>query len=122
MEDHEADRLGLGRTGEDAAVRHLEKSRYTILDRGFRMLRGEIDIVARDGPTLVFIEVKTRRGTGFGPPAEAVTAAKQRQVRRIAQAYLARRRLESSPCRFDVISILIEEDGSLRLEHLKDAF
>ena len=93
MEDHETDRLRLGRSGEEAAVRYLEKRRYTIVERGFRMLRGEIDIIARDGPTIVFVEVKTRRGLGFGPPAASVTPAKQRQIRRIAQAYLARRGL-----------------------------
>ena len=122
MEDHETDRLRLGRSGEDAAVRYLEKRRYKIIERGFRMLRGEIDIIARDGPTIVFIEVKTRRGLGFGPPAAAVTPAKQRQIRRIAQAYLHRRGFGRSFCRFDVISILAEADGALRFEHLKDAF
>jgi len=93
-----------------------------ILDRRFRILRGEIDIIARDGRTIVFIEVKTRRGTGFGPPAASVTESKRRQIRRLAQAYLSGRRLDRAECRFDVISILVEEDDSLRLEHLRDAF
>jgi putative endonuclease len=122
MENHEADRLSLGRSGEDAAVRYLKKHRYTIVERGFRMLRGEIDIVARDGPTIVFVEVKTRRGLGFGPPAASVTPAKQRQIRRIAQAYLARRGRAAEYCRFDVISLVVDGDGSVRLEHVRDAF
>lgn len=122
MEDHETDRIGLGRAGEELAVRHLEKKRYTIVERGFRMLRGEIDIIARDGPTLVFLEVKTRRGLGFGPPEASVTASKRRQIRRIAQAYLARRGSAAELCRFDVIAIVVGEDGSFRLEHVKDAF
>ena len=122
MEDREETRLSLGRRGEDAAVRYLEKRRYAIIERGFRMLRGEIDIVARDGPTIVFVEVKTRRGGDFGPPSASVTAAKRRQIRRIAQAYLHRRGFGGAFCRFDVISIRAEKGGTLRIEHLKDAF
>ena len=122
MEVRQTDRLDLGRRGEDAAVRQLEKQRWKILDRGVRLLRGEIDIVARDGPTIVFVEVKTRRGFGFGPPAAAVTAAKRRQIRRIAQFYLVRHGLGTDFCRFDVISVHAGEDGSLRLEHVKNAF
>ncbi len=122
MEDREDDRLNLGRSGEEAAVRYLEKRRYEILDRGVRLLRGEIDIVARDGPTVVFVEVKTRRGQGYGPPAEAVTAAKRRQIRRIAQLYLMLKRRTAEFCRFDVISVLVDEEKQVRIEHLKDAF
>ena len=122
MEDRESDRLDLGRSGERAAARYLGKRRYEILDRGVRLLRGEIDIVARDGPTIVFIEVKTRRGEGYGPPGEAVTAAKRRQIRRIAQLYLMKKGLTSNFCRFDVISILVDDEERIRIEHLKDAF
>jgi putative endonuclease len=122
VEDHKTDRLSLGRSGEDIAVRHLRKHHYEILDRGVRLLRGEIDIVVRDGRTVVFVEVKTRRGLGYGPPAASVTAEKRRQIRRIAQYYLARRGLGAEFCRFDVISVLIDEDGSVRIEHVKDAF
>ncbi len=122
MEIPETDRLSLGRRGEEAAARHLQKLRYKILDRSVRLLRGEIDIVARDGPTLVFVEVKTRRGLGFGSPAAAVTGAKRFQIRRIAQLYLAKRGLRNQFCRFDVISVLEDEDGGVRIEHLKDAF
>lgn len=122
MEGHKADRLGLGRSGEDAAVRYLEKRRCTIVARRFRMLRGEIDIVARDGPTIVFVEVKTRRGRDYGPPSASVTARKQRQIRRIAQAFLHRHGMTSEFCRFDVISIVADGDRPFRIEHLKGAF
>jgi len=122
MEVHEDGRIGLGRSGEDAAVRYLEKRRYEILDRRYRWRRGEIDIVARDGRTVVFVEVKTRRGIGFGPPSASVTAAKRRQIRRIAQGYLARRGLGAEFCRFDVVSVLVEDDGTVRIEHVKNAF
>jgi len=122
VEDYEETRITLGRSGEDVAARHLQRNRYTILDRSFRMLRGEIDIVARDGATVVFIEVKTRRGLGYGPPAASVTAAKRRQIRRIAQCYLNRKGLGGAFCRFDVVSILIEDDDFVRLEHVKNAF
>jgi putative endonuclease len=122
MEVHKDNRISLGRSGEDAAVRYLKKKRYEILDRGFRWLRGELDIIARDGRTVVFIEVKTRRGLGFGPPSASVTAAKRRQVRRIAECYLARKGFGREFCRFDVISVLAEGDGTARVEHLKNAF
>jgi putative endonuclease len=122
VEDHQTDRIGLGRNGEDIAVRYLERRRWTVLERGFRMLRGEIDIIARDKGTLVFVEVKTRRGLGFGPPAAAVTPSKQSRIRRIAQAYLSRKGLAGVVCRFDVIAIIVDADGAVHLDHLKDAF
>jgi putative endonuclease len=122
VEDHQADRIGLGRSGEEIAVRYLQHRRWIVLERGFRMLRGEIDIIARDKGTLVFLEVKTRRGLGFGPPAAAVTPFKQRQIRRIAQAYLSRKGLAGAYCRFDVIALVVDGEGSVRLEHVKDAF
>lgn len=114
----------LGRSGEDLACDHLQRLGYEIVARGFRLFRGEIDIIAREGPTLVFIEVKTRADESFGRPEESVTAGKQRQVRRIALGYLHMTGTPSdSPCRFDVISIIVPKDGSgMRLEHFRDAF
>lgn len=123
MEDREDLRRKLGRRGEDAAVRHLQKLGYRILGRGVRLLRGEIDVIARgrDG-SLVFVEVKTRAGPECGPPEEAVTSAKRDQLRRIAQAYLCRHRLEDAPCRFDVIAVSIPGEGRIVLTHIEDAF
>lgn len=123
MEDREDPRRKLGRRGEDAAVRHLQKLGYRILGRGVRLLRGEIDVIARgrDG-TLVFVEVKTRAGRGCGPPEEAVNFAKRGQLRRIAQAYLCRHGGENVPCRFDVIAVSIPAEGRPVLTHFEDAF
>ena len=95
----------LGRIGEDLAVEHLEAQGYAILERRYRTDRGEIDIVAQDGETIVFVEVKARESREFGSAAEAVTRQKQRQVVSMAVEYLARHRLNCCPCRFDVVAI-----------------
>jgi putative endonuclease len=100
----------------------LLRKKYTIVETGFRMFRGEIDIVARDGPTLVFVEVKTRTSALYGRPEEAVTPQKQRQIRKVALGYLFQRRLGEVKCRFDVISILKQEDGPASIRHFENAF
>jgi putative endonuclease len=112
----------LGRTGEEIACRRLRERGYEIVERGFRWSRGEIDIVARDGGTLVFVEVKTRADESHGRPEESVTPGKQRQLRRIAQAYLVAHPAPGVDCRFDVIAILFRSDQDYRLEHFVDAF
>lgn len=114
----------LGRTGEEAATAYLMKNNYRIVATGFRMFRGEIDIIAYDGATLVFLEVKTRSVEVFGFPEEAVTPAKQGQVRRIAEAYLMKNRIVESltPCRFDVLSLVPDDDDGFRIRHIKNAF
>jgi putative endonuclease len=123
LEDHQDRRLSLGRFGENAAVAYLERNGYRILARGFRFLRGEIDIIARDGGTIVFLEVKTRAGAGFGPPEESVTASKQRRIRRMAEGFLMKGRIRpDTPCRFDVISLRVGDDGVPEVRHIKDAF
>jgi len=93
-----------------------------IVARGFRYRGGEIDLIARDGAELVFVEVKTRTSGEFGSPAEAVTRAKRRKLLLAASSFLQSRGIMQHPCRFDVISILLASDGSSRLEHLQDAF
>lgn len=112
----------LGRLGEDMALEYLKKKNYRIIDTGFRIHRGEIDIIARDGGTLVFIEVKTRNSAAFGRPEESVTPAKQRQVRRLAQGYLMSRGLGDADCRFDVIAVRRADDGGYEIEHFRNAF
>lgn len=118
-----------GRSGEDRAAAYLEALGYRILDRNYRFEGTEVDIVAFEpaqdyerGGELVFVEVKTRRGTGFGPPEEAISDAKKRSLMKGAEAYLHERRLDGSPCRFDVIGILDSGRGEPEIEHLKDAF
>jgi len=114
--------LALGRSGEDIACRYLQGQGFEILERGFRLFRGEIDIVAREGATLVFVEVKARADESHGRPEEAVTPAKQRQIRRIARGYLMTHPAPDVDCRFDVIAILFRGPDDFRLEHFVDAF
>jgi putative endonuclease len=112
----------LGRSGEEIACRYLQGKNYEILARGFRMFRGEIDIVARDGGTLVFVEVKARADESHGRPEESVTPGKQRQIRKIAQGYLLEHPSPGVDCRFDVVAILFRGPDDFRLEHFIDAF
>jgi putative endonuclease len=95
----------LGKSGEDVACDELRRRGYAILDRRYRTRFGEIDIIARDGDTTVFVEVKTRLSGDFGDGAEAVTAWKQRRIARMAVDYASRHRLHDSPCRFDVVTV-----------------
>lgn len=118
----------VGRFGEDAAARHLAEAGLSILERNWRAspgtdgLRGELDIVARDADALVIVEVKTRSGTGFGAPAESVTADKARRIRRLAAAWLAAHPNGAyASVRFDVVSVLRGRQGML-VEHLRGAF
>jgi putative endonuclease len=114
-------RIILGKTGEDLACGELERRGYVILARRYRTRVGEIDIIARDGPTTVFVEVKAREGRAFGDAAEAVTALKRRRLSQIALDYLMRHRLANSPCRFDVVSIHFDE-GRPAVEIIQNAF
>lgn len=122
MEDRQDGRRQLGRRGEREAARYLEARGFRIVACGYRALRGEIDLIAWDGETLVFVEVRTRTGPECGSPEESVTPAKQRQVRRIAEAFLYEAGLGTPYCRFDVVAVDVEPDDSLTLRHIPDAF
>jgi len=98
-------RIALGKTGEDLACQELTRRGYAILARRYRRRRGEIDIIARDGPTLVFVEVKAREGHAFGEAADAVTRFKRHRITELALDYVMRHHLTDCPCRFDVVSI-----------------
>jgi putative endonuclease len=98
-------RVALGKTGEDLACRELERRGYAILARRYRQRVGELDIIAKDGATLVFVEVKARDGHEFGEAAEAVTPYKRRRITRLAIDYMMRNHITDCPCRFDVVSI-----------------
>ena len=100
-------RQELGKRGEELAVARLEREGYAILERRYRTRCGEIDIVADDGGTLVFVEVKARADAEFGTAAEAITPAKRRRVVRMAQDYLIRRGVADRPCRFDVVAVML---------------
>lgn len=112
----------VGRFGEDTAVRHLEASGLEILDRNWRCRDGEIDIVARDCDFLVFCEVKTRSGSGFGVPAEAVDHAKVKRIRRLAARWLVDRRPPHAELRFDVVSVRRSRSAPPVVEHIRGAF
>lgn len=115
-------REDLGRRGEDAAARHLEANGYRILHRRWRARCGEIDLVALDGETLVFVEVKARSGTAAGLPGEAVGPLKQRRLARVADVYLLGHEGEERECRFDVVEVFGGGRGALRVRLIKDAF
>jgi putative endonuclease len=116
------DRITLGKQAEDLACRELRRRGYEILARGYRTRMGEIDIVARDGTTVVFVEVKARRSNRCGAPAEAVTRWKQARIARLALDYLLRRGWLDRPCRFDVVGVLLPEKEAASVEIVTNAF
>jgi putative endonuclease len=115
------ERLSLGRWGEAEAARYLRRLGMKILERNMRTPVGEIDLIARQGRTLVFVEVKTRRSDAFGTPQEAVGPFKQRQILRAAQWYLGDGRGRGLQPRFDVVAVRPGPQGAV-VEHIPDAF
>ena len=114
--------LLLGDKGERLAVRYLKKQGYRIVARKSRSRIGEIDVVAVDGDCIVFVEVKTRSSHVAGQPVEAVTAAKQHQLTRVALAWLKSRGLLEHRARFDVIAITWREGRDPEIQHFRNAF
>ena len=112
----------LGRRGEDLAARYLEQQGLVVLSRNWRCRFGELDVVATDADRLVVVEVKTRSGTRFGEPAEAVTRRKQARIRRVANAWLAAHHVRWCEVRFDVLSIVAEPGRPVSLQHYRAAF
>jgi putative endonuclease len=110
-----------GRDGEEAACRYLEAQGFRILERNWRCRAGEVDVVARDGPATVFVEVKDRGDASRGEGHEAVTWRKRRRIVSAARLYAASRGLSETPLRFDVVSI-DRSDGAPRIRHDRDAF
>jgi putative endonuclease len=115
------DRQSFGKMGEDLACGELERRGYVILARRYRTRHGEIDIIAREAETTVFVEVKARRSRAFGDGGAAVTGWKQRRIVRMAEDFLARRGLLDAPCRFDVVAVDVE-DGRPRIDVYTHAF
>ncbi|MGB7912874.1 MAG: YraN family protein [Desulfobaccales bacterium] len=115
-------RRQLGDAGEDLAASALKRQGYKILERNYLTPLGEIDLIARQGKVLVIIEVKTRRGERFGTPQEAVSAAKQNRLRRLADYYLKQKRLGADVLvRFDVVGITVNDQGP-QIEIIQNAF
>jgi putative endonuclease len=116
-------RRGVGRAGEDAAAQYLTTRGLSVVARNVRFRRGEIDLVCRDGPTWVFVEVKGRRADWGDPAAAAVTPLKRRRLMRLAQTYLKWRGLGEPPCRFDVVAVTLDARGATAgIAHLRGAF
>jgi putative endonuclease len=114
-------RVVLGKIGEDLACAELVRRGYEIIARRYRRRGGELDIVARDGETLVFVEVKAREDLQFGGASEAVTFRKRRHMALVAEDYLVRHRAVGCRCRFDVVSIQLEA-GQPVIEVYQNAF
>ncbi|GAA5181949.1 YraN family protein [Rugosimonospora acidiphila] len=112
----------MGAYGERVAVRHLLDQGMVLLARNWRCPSGEIDAILRDRDTVVFVEVKTRRGEGFGSPASAVGPAKVARLRRLAAQWLAETGIHSGEVRFDVVEVRTRRAGAAAVEHLRGAF
>ncbi|HFQ82117.1 MAG TPA: YraN family protein [Desulfobacterales bacterium] len=115
-------RLSLGREGERLAGLYLQKSGYRIIERNFRFRGGEIDIIARQGEYLVFVEVKTRSTLAYGVPAAAVDVRKQWQIIQTARFYMAKHHIKEVAMRFDVVAILLPKSGKTLIELIPHAF
>ena len=115
-------RQQLGELGEIVAAATLQDKGWSIVARRFRLRSGEVDLIAERGDLVIFVEVKTRRGTRFGTPAEAVTPRKQMRIARAALAFLSRTGRLERRTRFDVIEIYAAPDGIRRVNHIEDAF
>lgn len=115
------ERLDLGRFGEELALKEIKRLGYTVITKNYRCPLGEIDLVARDGDCLVFIEIKTRKGTSTGYAKEAVDQRKMRQISKAALAYMKANNCMDSRARFDVIAININGDRA-EIETVTDAF
>ena len=112
----------LGARGEALAALHLVDSGMELVERNWRCRHGELDIIARDGEVVVFVEVKTRSGTGYGTPAESVTYPKQQRIRRLALAWLDEQGGPWVKMRFDVVAIVMTRDGDPVVSHLRGVF
>ena len=112
-----------GIKGEEEAARFLTRSGFAILDRNVRTRAGEIDLVAKEGKTLVFVEVKTRRDLEGDPPQAGVHTRKQNRLAKLANGYLKLKRIRQTPCRFDVVAVIINDEGGVKaIRHIPNAF
>lgn len=115
-------RLLLGRRGERAAARYLKRRQHRILARNYRCSAGEIDLISADRDTIVFVEVKTRSSDQAQEPNEALRPGQRRRIEHAAKCFLMERSAQNRPCRFDVVTVLLRDGGSPRVEHFEDAF
>ncbi len=115
-------RHALGRAGEELAAKWLRGHGLKLIARSFSTPVGELDLVCRDGQTLVFVEVKTRRDRVHADPEDAVGGRKQRRGLRAARWYLHEQGWEDRPCRFDVVTVILPAEGEPEIKHIPDAF
>jgi len=110
-----------GREGERLAANYLTSAGMQILERNFRIREGEIDLIVMDGTTLVFVEVKSGHSDAFGEPETWVNPRKQRQIGKVAAAYLQAKEIENVDCRFDVVAVTFTQ-GKPHIKHIENAF
>lgn len=114
-------RSDLGKQAETLAAEELTRRGYEVIETNFRARLGEIDIIARDKDTLVFVEVRSRKTTYFGLPSETITYPKQQKLIRTANLYLSMKHLQKASCRFDVVEVIFEDDDP-KVTLIRDAF
>jgi putative endonuclease len=114
-------RQKFGERGEALAVKHLKKAGYKIIETNYHTRLGEIDIIAEDKDTIVFVEVKSRRSVNFGNPKQAVTLRKQKKISMVALYYLKATGQSSAKARFDVVTVISSQDRP-QVEIIKNAF
>lgn len=114
-------RQSVGKRGEELASAYLEKAGYKIIERNYRCVFGEIDIVAEDGAGIVFVEVKSRRSSAYGPPQLAVGHRKQRKISMVALHYIEARSMQGRDARFDVVAVRFQ-GSETSIELIKNAF
>lgn len=118
----EQNKRDTGDYGEGLSCRFLKSLGYEIVEQNFQFGHGEIDIIAKDKDTLVFVEVKYRQNLEYGPPELAISVSKQRQIRKTAEAYLYKKGIKEQICRIDVIAILHLKDSKPQINHIINAF
>jgi putative endonuclease len=111
----------LGKSGENRAVTFLEQKGLSIISRNYRTTDGEIDIIAQDGDTIVFVEVKTRRSLSFGVPEAGVDFRKQKQIKKVAQQFISHYQLFDRNCRYDILALLYE-GTAVEIKYIQNAF
>lgn len=118
----EKNKRDIGKVGEDIAAKYLQENGFDIIKRNYQYGHGEIDIVAKDGDELVFIEVKTRQNLELGEPEYAITKKKILQIKKMAELYLFDNEIEEANSRFDVVAILLDDITNPKITHYKNAF
>ena len=124
MDEIDRQKIELGRKGEEIALKYLTDKGYELIARNYRFKRfGELDLIMKDDKYLVFVEVRTKKNTLFGTPIETVDYAKRRQIEKMAQLFFTKEKIpEDTFCRFDVIGIVLPDNGEPQVEHIQDAF